>query len=147
MKERPKITCGCGCGHSDYVNKLRTIEIEGAGDESLRQTFIMKRFMVTPTCYEPFIEELTAMKLLNDHIRRYKRASWLVRLIKMRQVIRLQWLIHERNKGEEVARRMSIRSGLMFISSHRVAGWLHNYWNWTERRNQKPKPCSLTLIK
>jgi len=43
------------------------------------------------------------MKVLNDAVRRYTQAHFFVRLIKMRQVIRLQWLINERNKGRSAS--------------------------------------------
>jgi len=143
MKQRAQVTCGCGCGKSDYVNRLRTIELEGAMDESLRKTFIVKRFMVTPQCYAPMLEELTAMRLLNEHLLRYKNASWFMRLIKMRQVVRLQWLIHERNKGEKATRRISIRGAMMFAGGPRVAGWLDLFFRWKDQR-KLPKPCSPT---
>lgn len=141
---RGKQTCDCGCGGEDYFNRLVEIQIEGAIDESLRRTFVAKRFLVLPQCYDPFMQELQAMKLLNDAVRRYTRASFYVRLVKMRQVVRLQWLINERNKGDKRARRLSIRSGLLFAAGPRVAGWLELFYRWKDQRRSLPMPTNLS---
>lgn len=137
MSRPGQLECDCGCGEYDYMNRLQKIEIGVAIDESLRRTAVAKRFFVRTQCYDAFLEELHAMKLLNDAVRRYTQARFFVRLVKMRQIIRLQWLVNERLKGEKRARRLSIRSGLMFASGPRVAGWLDNFWRWKDRTFSK----------
>jgi len=46
MSRRPgQIQCDCGCGESDYMNRMQTITLETAIDESLRRTAVGRRFL------------------------------------------------------------------------------------------------------
>ena len=132
-KKTGNTACDCGCGQSSWLNSMRTIEVEVALDESLRRTAVGKRFLVLPGCYDAFIDELRAMKLLNDITRRYMNSPWWVRLPKFTRILKLQHLVNDRNKGFESTRRRAIRSAIMFSSPQRVAGWFDSYWRWRDR--------------
>lgn len=131
--------CECGCGRTEFFHKLKTLELEVAVDESLRHTRIGQRFFVRPECYDAFIHELQAKRVLDGIVRRYKqsRSGFFTRLPRMRNVIRLQYAINIRTKGIERTKRLSARSGLMFLAPHRAAGWLDNYWRAKDRRRQR----------
>jgi hypothetical protein len=131
-----KMMCDCGCGVEEHFARLQTIEIQGAIDESLRQTFVAKRFLVRKACYEPFIEELKAMKLLQDYVYRFTRAQkthWWTRAWRMRRIVRMQFVVHVRNRGLDFAKKASIRSGLLFVCSPRISGLLWRYWSWADK--------------
>jgi hypothetical protein len=131
-----KMLCDCGCGVEDHFARLQTIEITGAIDESLRQTFVAKRFLVRKQCYEPFIEELKAMKLLQDYVYRFTRAQkthWWTRAWRMRRIVRMQFVVHVRNRGIDFAKKASMRSGLLFVCSPRISGLLWRYWSWADK--------------
>jgi hypothetical protein len=128
--------CDCGCGVEEHFARLKTIELEFAIDESLRQTGVARRFLVRRQCYKPFLEELTAMKLLQDYVHRFCRSQkthWWTRAWRMRKVVRLQFVILVRNHGIEVAKKSSLRSGLLFVASPRYADLLWRYWTWADR--------------
>lgn len=131
-----KLPCDCGCGVEEHFNRLKTIELEFAIDETLTRTGIQRRFLVRRQCYEPFIQELQAMRLLNDYVTRFCRAQkthWWTRAWRMKKVVRLQFVIHVRNRGVEYAKKSSLRSGLLFAVSPRYANLLWRYWRWADR--------------
>ena len=131
-----KIKCDCGCGEEEHFARLKLIEITHALDESLTRTFPGRRFFVRRQCYAPFIEELKAMKLLQDYVYRYTRAQkthWWTRAWRMRRIVRIQYVIHIRNKGFTFAHKASIRSGLLFVCSPRYANLLWKYWTWADK--------------
>jgi hypothetical protein len=137
--------CDCGCGEYEHLARLQMIEIEFALDESLRQTGVARRFLVRRQCYEPFVEELQARKLLQDYVYRFTRAQktrWWTRLWRMRKIVRLQYVINVRNKGFDYARRTSIRSGILFVCSPRISNLLWKYWSWADRKRNETAPSN-----
>lgn len=128
-----KMECDCGCGVSEHFNKLQTVEIEKALDESLRQTSVAKRFLVRRVCYQDFIEELQAKVALEALVRSYAPLPWYRRITQMRRVVRLQFLIHIRLKGIERTKRISTRAGVMFAAPQIVAAWFDRYWRWADK--------------
>lgn len=131
-----KLVCDCGCGVEEYLNRLKTIELEFALDETLTRTGIQRRFLVRRECYTPFIQELQAMKLLGDYVTRFcknQKSHWWTRAWRMRKVVRLQFVIHVRNRGVDYAKKSSLRSGLLFAVSPRYANLLWRYWHWADR--------------
>jgi hypothetical protein len=131
-----KMVCDCGCGVEEHFARLKTIELEYAIDETLTRTGVARRFMVRRQCYKPFIQELQAMKLLADYVQRFTRLQkthWWTRAWRMRRIVKLQFVIHVRNRGLEHAKRASLRSGIMFVASPRYANLLWRYWQWADR--------------
>ena len=132
--------CDCGCGVEEHYARLKLFEIPIAIDESLRRTAVGRRFLVRQQCLEPFIEELQAMKLLNDMTRRYQGATWWLRVWRARQVLRLQFLINIRLKGIEETKKISTRSAVMFALpfpptsklAFIVSRRLYRYWQWAD---------------
>jgi hypothetical protein len=127
------------------MNQMKEVVLEHAIDESLRRTSVGRRFLVLPQCEKAFIEELQASKVLQDIVYRYKRSKsgFFRRLMRVRNVIRLQYVINVRTKGIERTKKLSLRSGILFVASHRVAGWLDLYWRWRDARKARPLSPSL----
>lgn len=129
--------CHCGCGREEFFGRLKVIEIEYALDESLRNTRVGQRYYVLPGCYEPFIQELQAKKLLDGYLERMRNAKWrwYQRLWRARRILRIQYVIHIRNKGIAETKRISTRSTILFVCSPRVSNILWKYWQWADRNN------------
>lgn len=148
--------CDCGCGVPEYFNKMRVLDIEIARDETLRQTQIMRRYFVRSSCYEDFIRELQAKKLLEGLLRSYFPQPWWRRALKMRRVVKMQFVINVRLKGLDATRRLSLRSGIMFAAPRWLGKMLDQYWQWSNRNNlvwrwspaqfKTPKPTSTNII-
>lgn len=134
---KTKMKCGCGCGREEFFGRLKVLEIEYALDETLRETRVGQRFYVLPGCYEPFIQELQAKKLLEGYVERMRVAKWrwYQRLWRVRKIIRIQYVIHIRNKGIEFTKKASMRSGILFVCSPKVSNILWRYWQWADRNN------------
>jgi hypothetical protein len=131
---------GKGCGHEEYFNKLKTFEIPVAVDESLNQVGVGRRFLVRKECLEDFVQELKALRLLTDMTRRYMGASWFLRMTRVRNVAKLQFIINIRLKGIEETKKISWRSATMFAlpfpptskPAFLVSRWLYRYWQWAD---------------
>lgn len=138
-KRAGKMLCDCGCGQEDYFARLKTVEIEYALDETLTKTRIGHRYLVRPGCYEPFIQELQAKRLLDGYLQRMINAKWrwYSRLWRVRRIVRIQFIINIRNKGLEFTKKVSMRSGILFVCSPRVSNILWLYWKWADRNNLK----------
>jgi hypothetical protein len=134
-----KMPCDCGCGREDYFARLKVLEVEYALDESLTRTRIGQRYYVRPGCYEPFIQELQAKRLLDGYLERMRNArwKWYQRLWRVRRILRIQYVIHIRNKGIDMTKRISVRSAILFVCSPRIAGIFWNYWRWADRNELK----------
>lgn len=135
-----QFACECGCGRSEWFNKLQTFEIPIAVDESLNQVGVGRRFLVRKECLEDFVQELKALRLLTDMTRRYSGASWWLRMTRVRNVAKLQFIINIRLKGFEETRKISMRSSIMFALplpptskvAFVVSRWLYRYWQWAD---------------
>lgn len=129
-KDAGKLVCDCGCGVPEFLNKLKTVEIEQALDESLRSTIVSRRFLVRSECEKDFIHELQAKRVLEDIVRRYKsrHSSVFLRVLRVRNVMRLQHVVNIRNMGAERTVKKVRRTGILFLSPHWLAGWLDLHW-------------------
>jgi len=127
--------CDCGCGVKEHLSRLQEIRLEVGRDPKARQTFVARRFLVRKACYEPFINELKAQKLLNDLLQRFVRskARWYWRAMQFRQVARLQFLINMRNSTLCETRKRSLRAGVMFVLGPKLSVPLWKYWIWADR--------------
>jgi hypothetical protein len=131
--------CDCGCGREEYYGRLKTVEIEYALDESLRQIRCGHRYYVTAQCEVPFVQELQAKRLMEGLVERMRKAKWpwWKRLLNVRRIVRIQFVINIRNRGIEMTKRISLRSGILFVASPRVADILWRYWRWNDRHELK----------
>jgi hypothetical protein len=132
-------TCECGCGVAVPFHKLRILEIKAAKDETLRETFVARRFYVRRECYVPFINELQAARLLEGLVISYihHKTPWYRKLWHVRRVVKLQFVIHSRNKGIKATRRQSIRSGILFVVPNGLGKYLDRYWRWQNNRRYR----------
>jgi hypothetical protein len=151
-----KMLCDCGCGVEEHFARLKEIRLEVALDPSRRRTTVARRFLVRQVCYEPYIAELQAQRLLQELVQRYVKAKapWYWRLPQFRKITRLQFAILIRNSGLEETKKRSIRSACLFVVSPRIAGLLWRYWAWADKntlswrwklfpvRSKTPKPTS-----
>lgn len=125
-----KLPCDCGCGGRDYLNRLTTIPVEREGK-------IRRRYLVLKECEAAFTEELILMHRLNEIVRSASGKSWFTRAFRFRRIMQLQHAIHARTKGEDMARRISLRSSIVFATPVWVGKLAERVFKWQDARNSE----------
>lgn len=113
MKKPNRIEeCDCGCGNDGPRGAMKVVRIASGGRGRVEH---VKTFHVLRSCEEPFQKELAMTQECVRFLTANSRTGFVGRVLRFKQLVKLQHAIHERRYGFDHARKTAIRSGIVFV--------------------------------
>lgn len=119
------VVCDCGCGAEVARGHLRIIRI---GKQEGHIVRAVKTYFVSPECEETFKMELELTNKLAAFTQANAGTGLFGRILRARDLMKMQHAIHVRRRGFDEAKKIATRSALVFATPHWVGKLLAKCW-------------------
>lgn len=114
------IPCSCGCGKSDYANRMVSIQkMMTEPGTTVRVAGTGQRWWVLKECEQAFLAEKKLTEVQKEHVARITRLPWFLRLGSFAAIRDRQRAILDRTHGHVLAMTIANRMAAIAVSP----GW------------------------